>query len=91
MKPVFVTDHAIERYRERVGPMPESAIRQILTSDVITAAAALGCKSVKIDGGVRAIIKDGGVVTVVPSHRFKPRKKRRKPNRKCFPGGRATR
>lgn len=65
---IIVTDHAVERYRERVADLPDRAIRAALSSDAFEAAARFGAPFVKLPTGQRALIRDYAVVTVLPKN-----------------------
>jgi len=61
----FVCDHAILRYLERKKKMDIDAIRaEILTEQNISAIKA-GATKIKTDG-IILVIKNGGVITVLP-------------------------
>ena len=82
---VRVSQHAIDRYIERVEPVTEDAARSILSSDIIQAAAKIGCPHVKMPCGCSAVIANNTVVTVV-TKTVKPfeGKKKRKFNQKRY-------
>lgn len=64
MPELFVTPHAIERYRERVADVAPIEVCRRLNS----AATDFGAPFVKLSGGQRVVIEDGHVVTVLPKH-----------------------
>lgn len=66
MRPRHITLHAIERYRERVQPLPTADIIAALDTPIIHTAIALRAHAVRIATGQRYIIKDGCIVTVAP-------------------------
>lgn len=63
---VHVTNHAIERYRERVADIPDVDIIEALNSPTIRQAADIGACSVKLGTGQHAVILNGTVITVLP-------------------------
>ena len=67
-----ITSHAISRYRKRVESLPARQVEDNLDTPTIRLAIRLGCCSVKLPNGNRAIIADGKIVTVLG----KPRKHR---------------
>lgn len=72
-----ITDHAIERYRERVADIPEPEILAALDTPAVQAAAELGGECyVRLPSGQRIVVKDHTVVTVTP----------RQPRRRCKTG-----
>jgi hypothetical protein len=66
---VHVTQHAIERYQERVANLPEDQVRQILSSPFINTAADFGAIYVKLATRHRVVIEDGFIVTVLSKER----------------------
>ncbi len=67
----FVTDHAIERYRQRVRKCSEEEALEALSSPAIKTMCELGNGRVKLGTGQYVVIRDGGVITVTPNKRFK--------------------
>jgi len=64
----IVTDHAIQRYRERVSRIDQDIVRDIILSarDVIDIAADFGCSTVRLGNGARLRLAGDVVVTVLP-------------------------
>lgn len=65
---VRVTEHAIDRYIERIAPFAtRDAVHAIILGAArgIVTAAAIGCEVVRISGGARLILQGDVVVTVV--------------------------
>ena len=62
---VIASDHAIERYQERVSPVSREDAKRALTSRQIEAAAKFGAKYVKLGNGCRVALEENGPVTVV--------------------------
>lgn len=67
---IYVTAHAITRYRQRVAMVPDAAVVAILTSDRIRRAVAFRCPSVILGTGQRVIIAYGPtsatIITIKP-------------------------
>lgn len=63
---VYVTRHAIDRYRERVESVDHDAAIVALSGPMIQRAVAFGARHVILGGGQRIVIQDGRVVTVLP-------------------------
>lgn len=76
MSGLYVSDHAAQRYCERVNPSLDlqQAKGEIMKSaKVLKTAADFGCSAVKLSCGARLILQDRVVVTVYPSdERFVP-------------------
>lgn len=64
---MYISQHAIERYRERVADLPDDVIRAALNSKVIRLASSIGAPFVKLPGGQRIVVQNAAVVTVLPS------------------------
>ena len=64
---LHITQHAIDRYRERVADMPDQAIVAQLTTDAVLAAARFGAPYVRLPTGQRIVIQRGAVVTILPN------------------------
>lgn len=62
---IHVTQHAIERFVERVGGNADQA-RAALTTPFIEAAAKFGAKYVRLGTGHRVVIDQGRIITVLP-------------------------
>lgn len=63
---VYVSRHAMDRYRERVADLPDAAIFAELSKPIFEKAAAMGAPFVKLASGHRALIRNEVVVTVLP-------------------------
>lgn len=61
---ITVTNHAVERYSQRVEPVGPEIARERLSSPTIQLASEIGCGSVKLGSGHRVLIKNGSVLTV---------------------------
>lgn len=66
MANVHITQHAIERFQERVRNVTDDKARQELSSPSICAAADFGACYVKLATGQRVVISNGVIVTVLP-------------------------
>jgi len=64
---LFVTPHAIQRYRERVENVSPLEVDRRLNELAFIRAAFFGAPFVKLGGGQRVVIKDWQVITVLPS------------------------
>nr|DAL40997.1 MAG TPA_asm: hypothetical protein [Caudoviricetes sp.] len=68
--PLRASEHAIQRYIERVQALPREQVEQILTGRAFRAATRIGARVVRFPGRARAVIAYGRhsavVVTVVP-------------------------
>lgn len=69
---VRITRHAAMRWGERVEPCPPKAARAAILahSKAIIAAAAFGCRSVKLPSRHRLKLDGTTVLTVLPEGRF---------------------
>lgn len=63
---IYITQHAIERYQQRVQACNDDDARTALSSPTIMRALAFGCPYVKLGTGQRIVIEDGAVITVLP-------------------------
>lgn len=66
MPELFVTPHAIARYRERVEDVPAIAVHHRLNASAFQIAADFGARYVRFAKGQRAVIIDHRVVTILP-------------------------
>ena len=64
---IYPTDHAIQRYQERVHQCSKAEAIASLTSPVIELAARFGAMTVKLGTGQRILLKGNVVVTVLSS------------------------
>ena len=74
MSPV-VTEHAIQRYQERVEQVPEDAVKCALDTDGMRRAIAGGCDCHDLESGHKAILAGRRVVTILEPG-MRPKKKR---------------
>ena len=58
-----LTDHAVDRYQQRVADIPREAIEQAINTPAFRTAMEIGAKAVILSNGCRAIIADGAIVT----------------------------
>ena len=63
---IYVSKHAIDRYRERVAPVSRAEIRRILSGPAIERAIAFAARFVRLGTGHRVCLVDNRVVTVLP-------------------------
>jgi hypothetical protein len=61
MADLYVTRHAIQRYRERVADLPACEIWRALDCPAVRAAIAFGARFVRLSGGQRAVIDQNRV------------------------------
>lgn len=66
MPELFVTPHAIARYRERVEDVPAITVHHRLNAPAFRIAADFGARFVRFGRGQRAVIIKYAVVTVLP-------------------------
>lgn len=66
MADLFVTPHAIQRYRERVADVSPIEVCKRLNSPAMIKAAEFGAPYVRLAGGQRAVISKGRVITILP-------------------------
>jgi hypothetical protein len=62
----YISDHAVLRYLERAYGLDVEKIRTQMNTATVEIADAFGCGTVIGHNGVRLILKDGCVVTVLP-------------------------
>ena len=83
---VRISQHAIERYQQRVEPVSDELAEKALQTPAVKAAANLGCEcKVLRPDGWRVVVVDGTVVTVEPTQKSRPsvaKMKRMSRNRK---------
>lgn len=71
MPDLHVSQHAIDRFRERVANLPDQAIVNALSTPAIQLAAALGAECyVRLPSGQRIAVKGNTVVTVLPAEQY---------------------
>ncbi|MFA6219621.1 MAG: hypothetical protein WC692_07550 [Erythrobacter sp.] len=66
MSQVFLTRHAIKRYRERVADVPAAAIWQALDCRAVRIAIEFGARYVRLGSGQRVVLEENRVVTILP-------------------------
>lgn len=69
MAEVFLTRHAIKRYRERVADVPAADIWTALDIPAVRIAIDFGARFVKLSGGQRVVLEQNRVVTILPRDR----------------------
>lgn len=62
----MISEHAIERYQERVEPCSRDAALANLDTPTVRLALSIGACGVKLPTGHRLVIRGGAVVTVLP-------------------------
>ena len=71
---IHISQHAIERYQERIANVPDEVAREALSCPAVIAAADFGASSVRLGSGVRIVLVGRSVVTVLPKTRtFRPK------------------
>jgi hypothetical protein len=63
---IFLTWHAIQRYRERVADVPAAAIWLALDIPAIRIAIEFGARFVRLPGGQRVVLDKNHVITILP-------------------------
>lgn len=66
-EPLYVTRHAIQRYRERVADVPACDVWRALDIPAVRVAIEFGARFVRLAGGQRLVLEENRVVTVLPS------------------------
>lgn len=69
MPDVFLTRHAIDRYRERVADVPVAEIWRALDIPAVRIAIDFGARFVRLSGGQRVVLEQNRVVTILPRDR----------------------
>jgi hypothetical protein len=75
MTPVVVTQHAIQRYRERIdASLSDDRVREIILASraAIEFAANFRCATVRISTGAKLVLCGTTVVTVLGRRQFAP-------------------
>ena len=70
MAEVFLTRHAIQRYREHVADVPPAAIWAALDCPAVRLAIEFGARFVKLSGGQRVVIQENRIVTILPHDHY---------------------
>lgn len=65
---VRVTQHAIERFQERVANVSDDDARAFLSAPLVAKAVAFGVRYIRLGTGQRIVIENQTIVTVLPSH-----------------------
>lgn len=71
MPDLLVTDHAVQRFQERVRPCSDHEARTALSTPAVKAAAMFGAQFVRLATGHRIALKGHVVMTVLPPDHFK--------------------
>lgn len=66
MAEVYLTRHAIQRYRERVADVPPAEVWRALDIPAVRLAIEFGARFVKLAGGQRVVIQENRIVTILP-------------------------
>ncbi len=69
MSDVFLTRHAIQRYRERVADVPAADIWRALDIPAVRIAIEFGARFVRLSGGQRIVLEQNRIVTILSSDR----------------------
>lgn len=69
MPDLFLTRHAIQRYRERVADLPAAEIWRALDCPAVRVAIEFGARFVRLSGGQRVVLEENRVVTILPRNR----------------------
>jgi hypothetical protein len=64
--PGIVTNHAVLRYQQRVAPLSQEAVREVLGAPEVQSAISAGHQYFTLPTGHRAVFKAGRVATVLP-------------------------
>lgn len=63
---MYITNHAVERYRERTGSnRPDERVRERI-SRIVRCGRRVGRDSMYSDGTLMAVVDRGAVITVLP-------------------------
>lgn len=65
MPVVEITQHAVDRYRERIADIDPPAARAAMSTPAVQLAADFGASFVKIATGHRLVVKQHRVITVL--------------------------
>jgi hypothetical protein len=63
---MLITQHARQRFRERVANLTDEAIDAALSSPTIIRAMQFGARYVRLGTGQHVVINEGVIVTVLP-------------------------
>jgi hypothetical protein len=66
MPDLFLTRHAIQRYRERVADLPACEIWRALDIPAVRIAIDFGARFVRLSGGQRVVLDQHRVVSILP-------------------------
>jgi len=66
MAEIFLTRHAIQRYRERVADVPAGEVWRALDCAAVRVAIDFGARFVRLAGGQRVVLVENRVVTILP-------------------------
>lgn len=67
---IHITQHAIDRYRERVADVSEDQARETMSCAFVQNAADFGAPYVRLGTGQRLVIANHSVVTVLPKEHW---------------------
>lgn len=69
MTTLIITQHAVDRFIERVAAVTQDEARRRLATyeKAVLAAAAFGCRSVKLGCGARLALDGTKIITVYPA------------------------
>lgn len=71
---IHVSAHAIQRFQERVDNIPADQVVSLLRQNrAVQSAISFGATYVKLGTGQRIVLKNGAIVTVLPSDHKKGR------------------
>lgn len=68
---IHVTQHAVQRYQERVSNLPDEQVRASLAANpAVRRAVNFGAPFVKLPGGQRVVLYKGRVITILPKDHY---------------------
>lgn len=70
MTEIYITRHAIQRYRERVADVPAAEVWRALDCPAVRLAIEFGARFVRLGGGQRLVLEENRVLTVLPRDHF---------------------
>ncbi|MGE8143067.1 hypothetical protein ACQKOE_13915 [Novosphingobium sp. NPDC080210] len=68
---IHVSQHALDRYRERIANLSDDEIRAALITPAVMTAAAIGARFVRIASGHRIALADYTITTILPPDHFR--------------------
>lgn len=63
---IHITDHAIQRYQERIADVPAAEACRLMDTAAVRSAAQFGAPYVRLPTGQRLVIHEGKIITVLP-------------------------